>query len=184
MAYPIPVPPPGPQPDTGSTPYQSLPVTGLASLLQGVLQGAQIGHQWTHEAQELNMRRMALENEAGYRNALLEQRQPYLQARADEQEALTKHLLNPVPRQTPAQQAKTQADTDLARAKATQAQYLAEILKNPNGLQQQPAPGFLSRFFGGATTPATPAAPPAVIQQGASQGQQQPLWMKYNSSKG
>lgn len=71
---PLQPPGPGPAPSWG-TGYDSVyPVVGLSSLVQGLSQGIQLGHQFNQQAEDLGLRRLVMQNEASYRNAMLKDR--------------------------------------------------------------------------------------------------------------
>lgn len=85
-ANPYPMPGPAPRVEFGSL-ADTYPLTGLASLLQGVTHGVELGQKLGLTREEMDLRREQLKNEAEWRQGLLKERQSYYDARADEQRA-------------------------------------------------------------------------------------------------
>lgn len=76
---PNPYPMPGPTPGPAAPNYQdTYPALGLSGLAQGFTHGLELGHDWGHQADELAMHGKQMENEADYRNAMLNSRQPLI----------------------------------------------------------------------------------------------------------
>ena len=127
-----PAPGPGAQPVAPNY-ADTYPAMGLSGLAQGFTNGLTLGHEWGHQADQLAMQTKQMENEAGYRNALLESRAPLIQSEVDKNTAQVPAILakttqaatNETDKNTRAQAALTaraQAAATAATAKTTAAE--------------------------------------------------------------
>lgn len=132
---PNPYPAPGPGVGPRAPNYEdTYPALGLSGLAQGFTHGLELGHEWGNQAQELEAKKQAMENEAGYRNALLGSRAPLIASEVAKNNATAGAVPQRLQLAT-----KSEADRDANAKAALAAKTAATGTKSQKGLDSAAA---------------------------------------------